>query len=134
MACGRPGPTSCGQPPPAAAAASWCDRDPGASVFFASRSTTTHTRPWLVSLYSLRHEHDLMIQILCICMCSTKPCLNLGRKVLRCHIECYIGSRMGCSDLIKKLQNLLVNRETNLLSLINPSLTHVLLLHHIVKS
>jgi hypothetical protein len=41
------------------------------------------------------------------------------------HMECY----MGYSDTNKKnkLQNLSVNRETNLLSLINSSLAHVLL-------
>jgi hypothetical protein len=40
----------------------------------------------------------------------------------------------GLRILIKKLQNLSVNRKINLLSLINSSLAHVLLYHFIVKS
>jgi hypothetical protein len=54
-----------------------------------------------------------------------------GVKFWGCHIRCY----MGCLDTNKKqIQNPSVNRETNLLSLINPSLAHVLLWHFIVKS
>jgi hypothetical protein len=50
-------------------------------------------------------------------------------------IECHIGCYMGCSNSNKnKLQNLSVNPETNLLSLINQSLAHIycttLLLNH----
>jgi hypothetical protein len=53
-------------------------------------------------------------------------CLENGCKVLMCHIRNYIGCYMGCSVLIKKLiTDPSVNREINLLSLINPSLANV---------
>jgi hypothetical protein len=44
-----------------------------------------------------------------------------------CHIRCYIGCRTECLDTNKKnkLQIPLVNRETNLLNLINSSLAYV---------
>jgi hypothetical protein len=50
-----------------------------------------------------------------------------GLKFSWYHIGCYMGCRIGCSDTNKKnkLQIPLVNREMNLLSLINPSLAHV---------
>jgi hypothetical protein len=59
-------------------------------------------------------------------ICVSEAFLVLGRKVLGCHIGCYMGCHIRCSDTNKKnkLQNPLVNRETNLLSLTNPSLAH----------
>jgi hypothetical protein len=55
--------------------------------------------------------------------------LVLACKVLGCHIGCYREVlHRGVQILIKnKLQDLSVNRKMNLLSLINPSLAHVLL-------
>ena len=56
-----------------------------------------------------------------------KAVFKLGCKVLECHMGCHIRISYGYLDTNKKnkLQNPLVNHETNLLSLINLLLTHV---------
>jgi hypothetical protein len=56
--------------------------------------------------------------------------LVLGRKILGCHIRYHMSCCIRCLDTnlktnYNKLQNLLVNHEMNLLSLINLSLAHV---------
>jgi hypothetical protein len=55
-----------------------------------------------------------------------------GLKFSWCHIGCYMRCRMRCSDTNKKnkLQIQSVNRETNLLRLINLSLAHVTVAPH----
>jgi hypothetical protein len=51
---------------------------------------------------------------------------HAGQKFNRCHIGYYMDVAWSVQILIKnKLQNPSVNRETNLLRLINPSLAHI---------